>query len=514
MRNWVRAAIAALLLGGSASLAGVAAPAAAAITASDLPTSMHGAVETQAVTVGNGAAALFVDPGTAYAYSTLDRDDYGEGSESYTMTARGANLNLGVIALAVLWAAPECRAEYDGPNFACVASGQVAPGQAPNTGLHEAKGFPAYAEALYPPPPADTGALAQDRVYKCIVNKDGPGSPPSNGTAAQVCKTSDGVPLTAWAEAVGEEYRATGFSRAAGTDLGLAKVANNESFSDVRPIGGGKVVSQGFSALHNISLLGGQISIDAVRSAARVVGSPTESARSVSCTFSGLRIEGQAVETDGHDLPADQLKPLLDGVAEATGYVVEILPPTLISEVQEGGKQFVGCSGLVVRFTDTHTASPVPVCLPVAVDPSVPQCVPALANREEFSFGRITVQQSVNNTSFDLLGGLEDTLDVGGALDAGGGDSFSDLSATGTPLDDLGGADALNSGSTVAGSATEAGSGALGSSGIENTAHTVNAARLGWLAAASSLAWLIGILVLIGVINSLATGRRLRLPGF
>ena len=102
----------------------------------------------------------------------------------------------------------------------------------------------------------------------------------------------------------------------------------------------------------------------------------------------------------------------------------------------------------------------------------MPQCVPALANREEISFGRITVQQSVNNSTFDLLGGLDDTLDVGGALDAGGGDSIGDLSATGTPLDDLSGPDALNSGSTVAGSATEAGSGALGSSGIENAAHT------------------------------------------
>src|SRR5687768_1240326 len=77
----------------------------------DLPKSLHGAVETQAFTDGNGALALFVDPGTAYAYSTLDRDDYGGGSTSYTMTARGANLNLGTIALAVVWAAPDCSGD-------------------------------------------------------------------------------------------------------------------------------------------------------------------------------------------------------------------------------------------------------------------------------------------------------------------------------------------------------------------------------------------------------------------
>lgn len=509
MRKWGRAALAAALLGLTGSVA-MSGPADAAIVAAELPTSMHGAVETQAITLGNGAAALFVDPGTAYAYSTLDRDDYGEGSESYTMTARGANLNLGVIPYAVLWAAPECRAEYDGPNFPCIASGAVAPGMAPNTGLHEAKGFPAYAEALFPAPPADSGQLPQDRVYKCIVNKDGPGAPPSNGTAAQICKTSDGVPLTAWAEAIGEEYRATGFSRAAGFDLGLVKVANNESFSEVKPIGSLKVVSQGYSTAQNISLLGGQITIDGVRSAARIVGSPTEATRAVSCSFTGLRIQGQLVESNGREIPADQINPMLKQVADATGYLVEIVAPTLVSEVQEGGKEFVGCSGLVVKFTDTHTESPVPACLPAQPDPSVPQCVPALANREELSLGRITVQQSVNNASLGGLDALDETLEVaGGALDAAGGDGFGDLSAPGTPLDDLGSSGALVENSS---GGAEAGSAALGTGGLE-TVSKINSARLGWLAAAASLAWLVGIIVLVSVVNSLATGQPLRLPG-
>ena len=111
---------------------------------------MHGAVETQAVTLGNGAAALLVDPGTAYAYSTLDRDDYGGGSVSYTMTARGANLNLGTIAYAVIWAAPSCdqKADPNAPNVPCVMSGGAT--GTPDTGLEDAAGFPGYAEALYP----------------------------------------------------------------------------------------------------------------------------------------------------------------------------------------------------------------------------------------------------------------------------------------------------------------------------------------------------------------------------
>jgi len=42
-------------------------------------------------------------------------------------------------------------------------------------------------------------------VYKCVINKDGTGSPPSNGQAQNICKQSDAIPLTAWAEAIGDE---------------------------------------------------------------------------------------------------------------------------------------------------------------------------------------------------------------------------------------------------------------------------------------------------------------------
>jgi hypothetical protein len=487
--------------------------------ASDLASSLHGAVETQAVTLGNGAAALLVDPGTAYAYSTIDRDDYGEGSVSFTMTARGANLNLGVIPYSVVWAAPECRAEYDGPNFACVSSGQIAPGMAPNLGLHEAKGFPAYAEALYPPPPADSGQAAQDRVYKCIVNKDGPGAPPSNGVAGTVCKTSDGVPLTAWAEAIGEEYRATGFSRAAGFDLGLVRVGNNESYSQVVPIAGKKLVSEGYSVLQNISLLGGQITIDSVRSAARIVSSATgDPVRSATCGFAGLKVQGQAISSDGSELPYEELKPMLDDIAESTGYLVEMIPPTLVSSVIEGSKQFVSCTGFQVKFTDTHTDPPVPVCLPAPIDPSVPECVPALGNREELSFGRIVVQQSVNDGGSFLGGAGDDLLDsVGGGLDSisgAGAEALADLSPTGSLGSDLlGAAGSLPSNGSTAGGATGNGAG-VASGPFQTTAHTINSATVGALAAVSALAWIVAILVLVGVVNSLASGQRLRLPGF
>ena len=491
------------------------APASAAPAAGDLPPSMHGAVETQAITVGNGAAALLVDPGTAYAYSTLDRDDYGGGSVSFTMTARGANLNLGTIAYSVLWAAPSCdtAADPNAPNVPCVLSGGVAPGVAPNTGLHEAKGFPAYAEALYPPPPADSGDAAQERVYKCVVNKDGPGAQPTLGRAESICKTSDAVPMTAWAEAIGDEYRATGFSRAAGTDLGLVKVGNNESYSQIVPIAGGKLVAEGYSVAQNISVLGGQITIDAVRSEARIVSSATgEPARSGACTFAGLKIEGQAVSTNGSELPFEQVSPLLKQIADNTGYLVELIPPTpVVSRVDEGSKQVLSCAGFQIKFTDTHTDPPVPVCLPAQIDPAVPQCIPALANREEFSFGRIAIQQSVTGAGavIDLGGGVTPAIGAGGgAADVLG----TDLSASGGELPSIG------SGVTAAddGSATlsQNGAASLPVAGLGNATKTVNSASLGTLAAVSSLAWLVAVLVLVGVVNSLASGRRLRLPGF
>ena len=73
----------------------------------------------------------------------------------------------------------------------------------------------------------------------------------------------------------------------------------------------------------------------------------------------------------GDELPADQLKPLLDQVAAATGYQVQIIPPTSSSGVQGSGKQVVSCTGLQINLTDTHTQSPVPACLP-PIDPMVP----------------------------------------------------------------------------------------------------------------------------------------------
>ena len=520
------------------SFVGGASPADAALKKSDVPTSMHGAVETQAVTVGNGALSLLVDPGTAYAYSTLDYDDYGEDSQSFTMTARGANLNLGTIAYAVLWAPPNCVTR----NVPCVLSGQVDP-HMPNTGLHEAKGFPAYAEALYPPPPA-SDAESQERVYKCVVNKDGPGSPPGNGEAQRFCQDNPEVPLTAWAETIDTEYRASGFSRAAGFDTGVLAVRGSESKSEVRAVGEKKVRSFGYSNVSGISLLDGYIRIDNVYSEATIVSSDLgvdSTKSSSSCSFAGLRVAGEGESWDAHELADPRLQAALDEMAAETNIKVEIIAPTFtpVEQVNEG-KFVTGCSGLQIKLTDLSTDSRVP-CSPVAPPPpphedvpQAPSCLPALGNREEISFGRISVQQSVNE--FEVFGD-----DGGGGLGGGGlggADALADTGGgdfdSGEGLGDFG-ADSASGGlgSAVAsgaelstgdaGSASGSGSGSRrpaargsgsGAGLADEVVDTSNARMLGAMTAAGGAGLLLGVLVLIGVVNALAGGTRFRLPGF
>jgi hypothetical protein len=499
---------AATLLGGvGLSTAGAQAP-------PDLAPSLHGAVETQGLTVGVGALSLFVDPGTAYAYSTLDRDDYGGGSISYTMTARGANLNLGTIPYAVLWAPPVCEPE---PNYPCIASGGLG---TPNTGLHEAGGFPAYAEALYPPPPTEgAGAGAsRERVYKCVVNKDAPGAAPTNGSPAEICRSSDAIPLSAWAEAVGDEVRSFGFSRAGGFEVpGVIKVAGSESRSEVKAVEGGKLSSSGHSVVQDVSIAGGQIRISSSSASGSILGGADGQAdRAVDCGFERLTIGGEVVGVD--ELESGGAQPLLDGVEQATGFRVEIIPPTPpVTEVREGGKQVAECTGIRIIITDVRTGSPVPVCAP-PIDPNVPECVPAFGNRFEFTFARISVAQSVNLFAGPPPVGTSDVIDPGLLPDVGSAAGTEVLGAGISAPETPAGALPINTGGG-AGGGTGAGSGggglesATGPFSVPGASGDYNLALIGGLTAAGATAIGLVVLLLIGVVGSLATGGPLRIPG-
>jgi hypothetical protein len=505
-RRTLLVATVALTLFGGVGLVGVG-----AAPPPDLAPSLHGAVETQALTAGVGALALFADPGTAYSYSTMDRDDYGGGSVAYTMTARGANLNIGTIPAAVIWAAPECHPEDpSASNGPCFLSGGHG---TPNTGLHEGAGFPGYAEALFPPPPVEAGA-SRERVYKCVLNKDAAGAAPTEGAAQDVCKSSDSIPLTSWAEAVGDTYRSFGFSRAVGFEIpGVLKVAGSESLSEVKAIEGGKLSSSGYSVLRDISIAGGQVTIDSTRSTGAITsGTDGQADRSAACGFEGLVVGGEPMSPA--DLQTGEAKPLLDGIEQASGFRIEIIPPSpVVTEVREGGKHVAECTGVKVMITDIRTGSPVPVCAP-PVDPTIPECIPAFGNRFEFTFGRMSVQQSVNSFAGPPSGGASGLIDPGLLpTDSGGADVLgTNFSAPDTAAGDLG-APAPAAGG---GGGAPVGSDTFSDTGSPQTVASIggrNLALIGGLTAAAASAIGFVILLLIGVVGSLARGTPLRIPG-
>lgn len=506
IRRLLTVATTVLALFGAGGLMGVG-----AAPPPDLAPSLHGAVETQALTAGVGALALFVDPGSAYSYSTMDRDDYGGGSVAYTMTARGANLNIGTIPAAVVWAAPSCEPD---PNAPCVLSGGLG---TPNTGLHEGGGFPGYAEALFPPPPAEAGQ-SRERVYKCVLNKDAAGAAPTDGALQDICKSSDSVPLTSWAEAVGDDFRSWGYSRAVGFDVpGVLKVAGSESQSEVKALPGGKLSSTGYSVLRDISIAGGQITIDSTRSSGSVTsGADGQADRSAACGFEGLSIGGEQISPS--ELDSGDAQPLLDGVEQASGFRVQIFPPSpVVTEVREGGKHVAECTGLRVHITDIRQGSPVPVCTP-PVDPTIPQCIPAFGNRFEFTFGRISVQQSVNSFAGPPSTGASGLIDPGLLPDAagGGGDVLGTSFAAAPDATPAGGLGSAPAPTPPAGGGGGDGAGALESAtatpgGV--VTGTRNLALIGGLTAAGASAIGFVVLLLIGVVGSLATGKPLRIPG-
>ena len=498
-----------------------------------LPKSLHGAVETKAFTAGTVLpplvpvlGSLLLDPGPAYAYSSLDRDDYGEGNLNYTMTARGANIDPGaIVAGGALWPAPDCTGP-DAPNVPCITSGGSLdkgenPGTGVDTGLETAKGWPMYAEALYPDQP---GQPSNQTSYKCVFNKDVNGAPPTEGQFSEACKSGgDSVPFTSWATTIGDQVKSEGFSRGTGFAApGAFSVGTSESHSLVTPESGGVLHSSGYSTIHSIDIGGGQIKIDQIRSEAGIKATTDKVVSATgSCTLSGLTIGGQPIQTDGKELPAEELKPLLDQVRAATQLRVEIIPPTGVAKsTVEGAKQVVSCAGVRINITDER--SDTGICLPAAPPqpppdsdaPPLPQCVPPLGVRYELSFGSISVQQAVNafagapteagGAPAEVLGaGLSENPSVPTDVP-----SSADLAPT-VPTD-------LNqspfapprTGTTGGGNGKVPLGGATGYKLIgENLAET--ALLTGGAAAALALCvWL-----MLGVVNSISHGTRLKLPG-
>ena len=506
----VAAAVAVVALVAAGSTAAMSADA----VPSGLPASLHGAVETKALTLGTGlppsvpaAGGLLLDPGPAYAYATVDRDQFADGAVSHTMTARGANLDPGSIAAAALWVAPVCTGP-DSPNAPCVLSGQV--GTNVDTGLEYARGWPGYAEALFPDQP---GVKSQQRAYKCVVNKDANDAAPTQGQAQDICKQGGtSVPVTAWAEAIGAEIRATGFSRALGFDIpGVLSVGASESLGEVRPDKGGVLLSRGYSTINSISILGGQITIDAVRSAGEIAATPDGAkTKKASCTFAGLTVAGEPVtQMSGGELPAAQLAPLLKAVYDATQIRVTIIPPKPVHiTTAEGGKHVAECSGLQVNLVDER-----PQAVPVCGGPG--QCVPPLGAREEMLFGKLSVLESVNNFAAFVTSGGASVLGNTAEQAAGAG-----VPSTGGELATSGGAASGSEASSLP--STSGGAGLYSATPAPLSGATrvragpgyrivrPNLARIGAYAAGASSALGLCVWLLIAVVGAIARGTTLR----
>jgi hypothetical protein len=185
----------------------------------------------------------------------------------------------------------------------------------------------------------------------------------------------------------------------------------------------------------------------------------------------------------------------------------------------------VGCAGLHIAITDERTQSLIPVCSPAAPPappagsgvPPVPQCVPPLGVRYELSFGTLSVQESVNAFASSLG-------DSGGGAAASvlGNDVNANPSVpTDVPSSDLGGG--LGAPTGLAQTPFAPPRSNVGTGGNSGTANVRNAAGIKFVGAnlaqiaalTAGAAGALGLCVwfLLGVVDSVAKGTPLKLPG-
>src|SRR5581483_9733747 len=283
-----------------------------------------------------------------------------------------------------------------------------------------------------------------------------------------------------------------------------------------------------------INLLGGMITIDHVRSEGTVVSTVDNvETDTASCQVVGLNVLGTPYSTDAASLASPQLQAALDQIAAQTGYQVVIIPPTgpKLGQV-DGGKHVAACDGLEMTFTDTHqqvvplgavSSELPPLCADAFIPQAPPVCVPALGLRQELSFGRLNVQQAVNAVSLlDLNQDLGvPTVDVG-QPPAGTPATLAEAAGAGAAAASVPAATDSGAGATAITPATGTGTvrraarvpaAGTGTYQVAAAHKPFNTRLIGGLTGAAVGALVLGVLFLIGVVNALASGRPLRLPG-
>lgn len=476
----------------------------------NLPTSMHGSVDTQSMIVGAGGFTLFFTPGPSYAYATFDYDRFDKGSPpDVKMVARGVMLNPGDTAGAVMWQPrsiqpPLCGIDPQKPQQPKDTTAFLLCLAQPTGATEEAAGFPGYAEAFYPP---FAGLPDRQHTHKCILNKDANGATPTGGSFGPAC---DAVPVGAApglanADTSIEDLSAVGFTRLAGASLTNLAFGVSEAKSFIQPDNDGNLVTEGYSAIRNVNLFNGLVTIESVKNSARIVNKPGArdalEARAA-CTFDGLQIMGQGVPVDpknGKPL-TDGMKPLLDGARQA-GYDIQFVYPggAFTGTDKTGNKRIASCEGLKIIITEIRAGSPT-------------------SARAEVDLGYIRVQSSVNNASLDFGNtSASSSSDLSNPSVLGVTTSnVTESSPEPVTTDTFAGAVPTETPSTEAVTATASGPAATGQAAAFPTKLVKigprTAAVVGWTLA-STLAFGLAIWLLIGVVGALASGGPLRLPG-
>jgi len=501
---------------------------AATLDQSNLPNAMHAEVENKAVILGTGAQGLFVDPGPAYSLANIDYTRYSEENFQLALKARGAVLDPGTIGGAVLWAAPTNAPITDS---ACNTQCKEVP-----TGLHEASGFPGYAEAFYP----DANSLDRQHTAKCLWNKDAAFANPTGGALQDTCRNdAEAAPAYAVADTWSDRLESRGFTRAAGaTGSTLLSVGASEAMSNVKPTADGSLIAKGYASAKNIVLANGVITIGKVKATGEIdtkAGSGAPDVAKAACTADSVNVAGVDLPVDaGSQINPAQFKPLHDA-ARDRGFEITIIPPSKpVITTDAVGKHTVSCTGLQVIIDDvrqgianvggTNLCSPSPAPqIPGA--PHIPDCVPAGSGlRLEYTFGAIKINAAASD--FDVIS-VDDTSDAAGAP------TSEAAIGTGFGSDDGGLSSSLGGSSvpSVLGSSIGAGSGTpssssgtprrrAGTSGTQVAGTTslggpkpVSRTTVAALTTATAAAIGGGVWLLIGVVMALATGSRLRLPG-
>jgi len=488
---------------------------AATLDPKNLPNAMHASVEDKAIILGTGSGAglaVILDPGPAYSLANIDYSRFADDIPAdVAMKARGAILDPGTIGGAVLWAPP--AGEFADPDLNSDGKGDRTGGVPCNndcelapTGMHEAAGFPGYAEAFYP----NANGIDRQHTAKCLINKDANEANPTGGAIQTACRNdAEATPFYAVADTFIDDLHSRGFSRAAGaTASSIISVGASEALSDVRPTTTGKLIARGYAAASNISLANGVVQIGAVRSSAEIDTEPGAGAPDVakaSCTVSGVQVAGVDLPVDaGTQINPNTFKPLHDA-ALARGFDITILPPSKPTiTTDQFGKHTATCVGMRVFIDDLSSQ---------------------IKGRLEYTFGFIEVKASSN--TFQSFETVTDSTDSGSSLLGAAISSDSGIGGVGatpfnSPAPSAFDTSAL-SGSSSSGSSTgsntskrrSSGTAVLGAQTARSLGGQKPISKSTVVALTTGTSAMIGLSVwlLIGVVMALASGTPLRLPG-